>query len=113
MHQGQKCPAPIELLHIGLGNEPKGASPSLGGGVNAFFRSLSCWQSVKIHEDLVKLPGFQCIGGGSVPPPNELPDAGPGDALKGALPGLGGGVHAFFCLVSGLQCVGKRVAWIQ
>ena len=51
--------------------------------------------------------GRQCTA------PNELPDAGPGDALKGALPGVGGGVNAFFCLVSSLQCVGKRVAWIQ
>ena len=45
--------------------------------------------------------------------PTELPDAGPGDAVKVTSPGLGGGVHAFFCLVSGLHCVGKCVAWIQ
>ena len=36
--------------------------------------------------------GWQCTG------PNELLDARLGDALKGALPGLGGGVHAFFVL---------------
>ena len=35
-------------------------------------------------------------------PPNELPDASLGYELKGVLPGLGGGVHAFFYLVSGL-----------
>ena len=45
--------------------------------------------------------------------PNELLDVGPSDVPKGASLGLGGGVHAFFCLVSGLQCVGKPVAWIQ
>ena len=45
--------------------------------------------------------------------PNELPHVGLGDAPKGTSPGLGRGVHAFFCLVSGLQCVGKCVAWIQ
>ena len=51
--------------------------------------------------------GWQCAI------PNELPDARPGDAPKAALLGLGGGVHAFFCLNSSFQCVGKRVAWIQ
>ena len=45
--------------------------------------------------------------------PNELLDAGLGEALKGALRGLGRGVHAFFCVVSSLHCVGKCVAWIQ
>ena len=51
--------------------------------------------------------GRQCAA------PNELPDTGLGDAPKGASPGLGGGMHAFSCLVFGLQCVGKCVAWIQ
>ena len=51
--------------------------------------------------------GWQCTA------PNELLDTGPGDAPKGTSPRLGGGVHAFFCLVSGLQCMGKCVAWIQ
>ena len=44
---------------------------------------------------------------------NELPGAGPGDAPKGTSPSLARGMHAFFCLVSSLLCVGKRVAWIQ
>ena len=37
--------------------------------------------------ELLKLRNFQCIGGGTL--------------------------HAFFYLVSGLQCMGKRVAWMQ
>ena len=45
--------------------------------------------------------GCQCTD------PNELPYAGLGDEPKGMLPGLGGGVHAFFYLVSGLQCVAE------
>ena len=49
----------------------------------------------------------QCIS------PNEFLDARLGDAAKGALPSLDKGMHAFFCLLSGLQCVGKCVAWIQ
>ena len=40
--------------------------------------------------------GFHCIGGGSVPPPPELPDAGPSNALKGTSPGLDGGADPSF-----------------
>ena len=61
MHQGLKCPTPIELPHAGLGDVPKEALPGLGGGFNTFFYSVSCWQGVKTHEDLLKLPSFQCI----------------------------------------------------
>ena len=46
--------------------------------------------------------------GGWCAAPNEFPNTGPDDAPKGESPGLGGGVHAFFCLVSGLQCVGGK-----
>ena len=45
--------------------------------------------------------------------PNHLPDAGLGGALKGASPGLGGGLNAIFCLVLGASCVGKRVAGVK
>ena len=45
--------------------------------------------------------------------PNQLPDAGPGGAPKGASPGLGGGFNAIFCLVSGASSVGKRVAGVK
>ena len=41
----------------------------------------------KICEGWLKLHSFQCIGGGTL--------------------------HACFCLVYGLQCVGKHVAWMQ
>ena len=46
------------------------------------FCSVSCWQGVKIHEGLLKLPGFQCIGGQQCAAPNKLPDAGPGGCAK-------------------------------
>ena len=36
------------------------------------------------------------------------PDAGPANALKGTSPSLGGGMHYFFCMISSLQCVGKK-----
>ena len=51
--------------------------------------------------------GRQCAA------PNQLPDAGPGGALKGESPGLGGGLNAIFCLVSGASCVGKCVAGVK
>ena len=54
---------------VGPGDAPKGASPSLGAGVNAFFCGVSRSQGVKIREDLLKMRGFQCIGGGSVSAP--------------------------------------------
>ena len=51
--------------------------------------------------------GRQCAA------PNQLPDAGPGGALKGASPGLGGGLNAIFCLVSGASSMGKCVAGVK
>ena len=57
------------LLHVGPGSTLKGASPGLGGGMNAVFCIVSCWQSVKIRQGFLKLRDFQCIECGSVPPP--------------------------------------------
>ena len=68
-HQGWQCAAPNALPDAGLGGAPKGASPSLGGGADPFFCAVLCWQNVKICECLLATPSFQCIGGGSVPPP--------------------------------------------
>ena len=84
MHRGQLCTGGKESPDAGPGDAPKGTLPSLGGGVNAFFSVVSRWQGVKTYEGWLKLRNFQCIGGGTL--------------------------HAFFHLVSGLQCVGKRVA---
>ena len=55
--------------HVGPGDAPKGASPGLGGGANPFFCVISCCQNLKICECLLAMPSFQCIRGGSVPPP--------------------------------------------
>ena len=81
--------------------------------MNVFFCVVSCWQCVKNRKGLIKLRCFHCIGGWQCTAPNELPNGGPGATLKSALPSLGEGVHAFFCVVSILQCVGKHVVWIQ
>ena len=55
--------------HAGSGDARKGASPGLGGGADPFFCVVLCWQNVKICACLLATPSFQCIGGGSVPPP--------------------------------------------
>ena len=53
----------------GPGDAPKGASPGLGGDAEPFFSVVLCWQNDKFCECLLAMPSFQCIGGGSVPPP--------------------------------------------
>ena len=42
---------------------------ALAEAPNLFFSVVLCWQNVKICEFLLAMPSFQCIGGGSVPPP--------------------------------------------
>ena len=34
-----------------------------------FLGVVSCWQNATFCECLLEMPSFQCIGGGSVPPP--------------------------------------------
>ena len=41
MHRGWQCATPNQLPDAGLGSAPKGASPSLGGGLNAIFCLVS------------------------------------------------------------------------
>ena len=69
MHRGRQCAAPDALPDAGPGGAPKGASPGLGGGAESFFSVVLCWQNVKMCGCLFATPSFQCIGGGSVPPP--------------------------------------------
>ena len=69
MHRGRQCAAPNALPDAGPGGAPKGALPGLGGGAESFFSVVFCWQNVKMYGCLLATPSFQCIGGGSVPPP--------------------------------------------
>ena len=69
MHRGWQCAAPDALPDAGQGGAPKGASPGLGGGAESFFSVVLCWQNVKMCGCLLATPSFQCIRGGSVPPP--------------------------------------------
>ena len=69
MHWGWQCAAPDALPDAGPGGVPKGVSSGLGGGAESFFSVVLCWHNVKMCECLLAMPSFQCIGGGSVPPP--------------------------------------------
>ena len=46
MHRGRQCAAPNQLPDVGPGGAPKGASSSLGGGLNAIFCLVSGASSV-------------------------------------------------------------------
>ena len=69
MHRGRQCAAPNGLPDAGLGGALKGVSSGLGGGAESFFSVVLCWHNVKMCECLLAMSSFQCIGGGSVPPP--------------------------------------------
>ena len=103
-------PPPITFRTLGQAARQKARRLALEEAPMQVFGVASCWQNVKIYECFLKMRGFHCIGGSSVPPPTELADARPGNAPKGTSPGLGGGLNAIFCLVSGASCVGKCVA---
>ena len=100
MHWGRQCAAPNGLPHAGPGDAPKGASPGLGGGADAFFVSVVlCWQNVKICECLLAMPSFQCIGGGSVPPPMPCQTLGRAVRRKARRLALAKAPNAFFSVV--------------
>ena len=113
MHWGRQCATPDALPDAGPGGALKGASPGLGGGAESFFSVVLCWQNVKMCECLLANAQLSMHQGRQCAAPNQLPDAGPGGAPKGASPGLGGGVNAIFCLVSGTSSVGKCVAGVK
>ena len=49
--------------------ETRAALPPQRRGHCNFFGVVSCWQNVSFCECLLGMASFQCIGGGSVPPP--------------------------------------------
>ena len=96
---------PPELLNAGLGDAPKGMSPSLAKGVHAIFGVFIGWKCVKKLQWSASSAWFSLYWGWRCTAPPELPNVGPGDVPKHALLDLGRGVHAFFCTVFGWQCV--------
>ena len=105
MHWGRQCAAPTNLLDAGPSDVLKCTSPSLGAGVNAFFCSISRLQGVKNREDLLKMRGFQCIRGRSVPPPPSCRTLGQGMRQKARRLALAEEPMQFFGVVSCWQNV--------
>ena len=91
--------------HTGPGDAPKDASPSLGGGADPFFCFVLCWQNVKFCECLLGMPSFQCIGGGSVPPPMPCRTLGRAARRKARRLALAEAPILLFCVVLCWQSV--------
>ena len=54
---------------LGRAMRQKARRLALAEAPNLFLSVVLCWQNVKMCEYLLATPSFQCIGGGSVPPP--------------------------------------------
>ena len=75
----------------------------------SFFCVVLCWQNVKICECLLATPSFQCIGGGSVPPPmpcRTLGRAAHRKARRLALAEVPNLFSLSYCIGKTLNCVG-------
>ena len=105
MHWGRQCAAPNALPNAGPGGAPKGASPGLAGGADSFFSVVFCWQNVKMCGCLLATPSFQCIEGGSVPPPMPCRTLGRAARRKARRLALAEAPILF----SVLYCVGKTL----
>ena len=62
-------PPPMACRTLGRAARRKAHRLALAEAPILFFSVVLCWQNVKICECLLAMPSFQCIGGGSVPPP--------------------------------------------
>ena len=109
MHRGWQCAAPNGLPDAGPGGAPKGVSPSLGGGTNSLFSVVLCWQNFKSCECLLAMPSFQCIGGGSVPPPMPCQTLDRAARQKARCLALAEAPNLF----SLLYCVGKTLKCVN
>ena len=60
---------PMPCRTLGRAARRKARRLALAEALILFFSVVLCWQNVKMCECLLATPSFQCIGGGSVPPP--------------------------------------------
>ena len=67
--RGGSVPPPITCRTLAQAAHRKAHRLTLAEALILFFCVVLCWQNVKIYECLLAMPSFQCIGGGSVPPP--------------------------------------------
>ena len=66
---GGSVPPPTACRTLGWVMRRKACRLALAKASILFFCVVLCWQNVKFCECLLGMPSFQCIGGGSVPPP--------------------------------------------
>ena len=66
---GGSVPPPMPCRTLGRAACRKARRLALAEAPILFFSVVLCWQNFKICECLLAMPSFQCIGGGSVPPP--------------------------------------------
>ena len=67
--RGGSVPPPMPCRTLGQAARRKVRRLALAEAPILFFSAVLCWQNVKICECLLGMPSFQCIVGGSVPPP--------------------------------------------
>ena len=83
-------------------------SSGLGGGAESFFSVVLCWHNVKMCECLLAMSSFQCIGGGSVPPPMPCRTLGRAARRKACRLALAEALNLFslsYCVGTTLKCV--------
>ena len=73
-----------------------------------FFSVVLCWHYIKMCECLLATPSFQCIGGGSVPPPMPCRTLGRAACRKACRLALAEALNLFslsYCVGTTLKCV--------
>ena len=66
---GGSVPPPMACRTLGRAARRKARRLALADAPSIYFSFVLCSQNVKICACLLAMPSFQCVGGGSVPPP--------------------------------------------
>ena len=101
-------PPPISCRTLGRAARRKARHLALAEAPILFFSVVLCWQNFKICEYLLAMPSFQCIGGGSVPPPMPCRTLGRAARQKARPLALAEGPNLFslsYCVGKTLKCV--------
>ena len=66
---GGSVPPPMACRTLGRAARRKARRLALVDVLSIYFSFVLCSQNVKVCACLLAMPSFQCVGGGSVPPP--------------------------------------------